>query len=49
MKLDFSQEELQRAIDLILSGMCTKIELSKTVKIYKCKNIIRVDIKVDET
>lgn len=37
---------IAKAIDLIRSGTCKKVEVSDGVKVYEVKNIIRIDIKV---
>lgn len=35
-----------KAVDLICSGTCKKVEVSDSVKVYEVKNVIRIDIKV---
>lgn len=40
--------QIQRAVDLIQHGTCTKVQLSPDIKVYAVKNIIRIDIKMEE-
>lgn len=37
---------IEDAIELIKAGKCTRVDVSDMIKVYKCKNIIRIDIKV---
>lgn len=34
------------AIEFILEGKCKRVDVSPDVKVYECKNIIRIDIKI---
>lgn len=50
-KVDFSawtQLKIAEAVNDVLSGRCTKVILSDDVKVYKCTNIIRIDLKITE-
>ena len=50
-KVEFSQvdsSKIAEAIDLILKGKCSKVIVSDNVKVYQCKNIIRIDLKIKE-
>jgi hypothetical protein len=40
--------KIENAIIDILEGNCTRADISKNVKVYECKNIIRIDLKVVE-
>lgn len=40
--------QIQKAVDLIQHGTCTKIQLSPDIKVYAVKNIVRIDIKMEE-
>ena len=33
------------AINVIRRGVCKRVDVSERVKVYECKNIIRIDIK----
>lgn len=39
-------EDIKRAVGLILEGVCSRVDVSDGVKVYACKNIIRIDLKV---
>lgn len=50
-KVDFSQEtcvKIASAVQDILEGVCARVDVNKNVKVYQCKNIIRIDLKVVE-
>lgn len=50
-KVDFStwtQLKVAEAIENILKGTCSKVIVNDNVKVYQCKNIIRIDLKVEE-
>ena len=38
-------EAIKKAVGLILEGVCSRVDVSASVKVYACKNIIRIDIK----
>lgn len=38
---------IQRAIELILDGTCKRVDVAEDVKVYECKNVIRIDLKVN--
>lgn len=47
--VEFDQEtcmKIERAIHDILYGFCNRVEVSKNVKVYECKNVIRIDLKI---
>lgn len=51
LKVDFNKEtsaKIASAIDEILSGKCTKVIISDDIKVYKCTNIVRIDLKISE-
>ena len=37
--------KIQEAIAVIQKGLCKRVDVSDGIKVYACKNIIRVDIK----
>lgn len=39
--------KIQRAMDTIESGVCKRVDVNDRIKVYACKNIIRIDIKTD--
>lgn len=42
------QETIQKvvkAIQTIQDGVCKRVDVDNKVKVYECKNIIRIDIK----
>lgn len=45
--ISLQAEKIQKAIDTIQSGVCNKVEIDKSTKVYRVKNIIRIDIKED--
>jgi hypothetical protein len=46
--VDFNTDKIADAIKIILMGVCTRVDVSKDVKVYECKNVIRVDMKIKE-
>ena len=36
---------IQEAIAVIQKGVCKRVDVSDDIKVYECKNIIRIDIK----
>lgn len=41
-------DKIAKAIQDILDGECSKVIISDDVKVYKCTNIIRIDLKTSE-
>lgn len=39
-------EAIKRAVGLIMEGVCSRVDVSDGIKVYECKNIIRIDLKV---
>lgn len=37
--------KIQEAIVVIQKGLCKRVDVSDRIKVYACKNIIRIDIK----
>lgn len=33
------------AVQIVQSGVCKRVDVNKDIKVYACKNIIRIDIK----
>lgn len=40
-------DQLNQAVETVLSGVCKRVDVDDRVKVYTCKNIIRIDIKVE--
>lgn len=45
---DVDFDKIQRAITLVLSGNCKKVDVSPSVKVYECKDVIRIDLKISD-
>ena len=45
LKLDEYIEKILRAIETIQDGVCKRVDVDDNIKVYTCKNIIRIDIK----
>lgn len=45
--MDF--DKVERAVKLILSGNCKRVDVAPGVKVYECKNVIRIDLKIEDT
>ena len=41
-------EAIKRAVGLILEDVCSRVDVSDGIKVYECKNIIRIDLKVED-
>lgn len=37
--------KISEAIKLIQDGICKRVDISDTIKVYECQNVIRIDIK----
>lgn len=49
--VDFSPElinKIARAIYDVKDGECEKVIIGKNTKVYKCANIVRIDLKIVE-
>ena len=50
-KVDFDKEtrkKIEEAICSILDGVCSRVDVNKNVKVYECKNVLRIDLKITE-
>lgn len=48
---DFSprtRDKIVEALGSILEGNCTRVEINPDVKVYECKNVVRIDLKIHE-
>ena len=39
-------EKLSEAIQRIVEGSCKRVDVSEDIKVYECKDIVRIDIKM---
>lgn len=39
-------EKLPGAIQRIVEGSCKRVDVSEDIKVYECKDIVRIDIKM---
>ena len=39
---------IEEALCSILEGYCKKVEINSDVKVYECKNIVRIDLRIHE-
>lgn len=39
------QELIERAVFRILGGECKRVDVAPDVKVYLCKNVVRIDLK----
>ena len=46
--LDEYVEKVIRAIETIQDGVCKRVDISDKIKVYACKDIIRIDLKAYE-
>lgn len=44
-EMDQVIQKVVRAIETIQDGVCKRVDVSDRIKVYECKNIIRIDIK----
>ena len=48
---DFSpntRDKIEEAICSILEGKCKRVDVGPDVKVYECKNVLRIDLKIHE-
>lgn len=49
--VDISPERISKivaAIGVVHSGTCKRVDVDDNAKVYICKNVIRIDLKVTE-
>ena len=39
-------EKLSEAIQRIVEGSCKRVDVFEDIKVYECKDIVRIDIKM---
>lgn len=47
-EMDQCIQKVVRAIETIQDGICKRVDVSDKIKVYACKNIIRIDLKIHE-
>ena len=48
---DFSprtRDKIEEALCSILDGYCKRVDINPDVKVYECKNVVRIDLKIHE-
>lgn len=48
---DFSprtRDKIEEALCSILEGNCKRVEINQDVKVYECRNVVRIDLKIHE-
>lgn len=45
---DFAPSSMMKAIAAILEGTCKRVDVTPDIKVYECKNVIRIDLKIRE-
>ena len=48
---DFSprtRDKIKEALCSILDGYCKRVDVNPDVKVYECKNVVRIDLKIRE-
>ena len=46
---DFSprtRDKIEEALCSILEGNCKRVDIGADVKVYECKNVVRIDLKI---
>lgn len=41
-------QKIERAVKLILNGSMQRVDVAENIKVYECRNVIRIDLKVEE-
>lgn len=44
-EMDQVIQKVVRAIETIQDGVCKRVDVNNDIKVYECKNVIRIDIK----
>lgn len=44
-EMDQVIQKVVRAIETIQDGVCKRVDVNARIRVYECKNIIRIDIK----
>lgn len=41
-------QKIERAVKLILNGSMQRVDVAENIKVYECRNVIRIDLKIEE-
>lgn len=41
-------DKIANAVQTVLDGKCKRVDVVDGVKVYECKNVIRIDLKIKE-
>ena len=41
-------KKIEAAICSVSRGDCARVDVNKSIKVYMCKNVIRIDLKITE-
>ena len=45
---NFNTDKIKHAVTTILSGNYKRVDVDVNTKVYECKNVIRIDLKIQE-
>lgn len=45
---DLNYRQLSKAIDMVMSGVCKRVDVSSDIKVYLVGKVIRIDMKLSE-
>ena len=43
-----SYTDIIRAVETVLRGEARRVDVAPDIKVYECKNVIRIDLKVSD-
>lgn len=41
-----TRDKIEDALCAILEGTCKRVDVNDDVKVYECKNVVRIDLKI---
>ena len=45
---NLNYRELSKAIDMVMTGACKRVDVSSDIKVYAVKNVVRIDLKISD-
>ena len=45
---NLNYRELSKAIDMVMTGTCKRVDVSSDIKVYAVKNVVRIDLKISD-
>ena len=45
---NLNYRELSKAIDMVMTGACKRVDVSSDIKVYTVKNVVRIDLKISD-